>query len=146
MMVIFMVFTISQNVVAPRLGLTYQTHMPGQPIARAVDEEWRRHFHGQVPIVASDEMFLMASVSWYVQGRPTTCMLVGDHETPWAEDRELNQNGGVIVWHARAGHDEMPPNLRERFPQAVAVAPVEAPYHTASRVMRVGVALVPPSQ
>lgn len=142
--ILFMAFTIGQNLLAPRFGLIYQTHHPYQPIALAVDKEWRRNFQGPVPIIASDNMFLMASVSWYTPGRPTTSMLKGKHETPWAEDPELNQKGGVILWHIVDGRDEMPANLRERFPRAIIVAPVEEHYHSANKVMRVGVALVPP--
>jgi hypothetical protein len=144
--ILFMGFTIVQNRVAPHFDLTYQTHLPGQPIAQAVDERWRQLFDSNVPIVASEDMFLTTSVCWYVKGRPASCMLTGHHETPWAEDEELNTRGGVILWDAKVDQGELPAELQKRFPRAFTTLPVDVHFHMVPNVpLRFGVAIVPPS-
>jgi 4-amino-4-deoxy-L-arabinose transferase-like glycosyltransferase len=144
---LFLVFTAGYNLLAPTLaGHLSQTHFPGKPLARLVERQCRQRFGRPLPIVASGNYFMGSSVCWYVDGRPAMCMLERPGATPWARDEDLNAWGGVILWDAGRKGDALPALFRERFPGAVALSPVELPYHAAAclQPLRIGIAFVAP--
>jgi hypothetical protein len=129
------------------LGKACQSHFPGEAIAAKVAQEWSSSQSEPLTIIASDELFLGCSVSWYSEGRPATCMLVGRNETPWATDNDLNRRGGVILWHAYTGDNRLPECYQKRFPTAQSRPLIVVTPNRGSNLppRRIGMAIVPPA-
>lgn len=141
----FMAYFVVTNLNGPGFGHVAQTHLPGRAVAAQVAREWAASHAGPIPIIASDDMFLGCSVCWYSAGRPASCCLVGDNETPWATDDDLNRQGGVIVWLAWSDDPRLPEPYRNRFPTAQPRPLVEVPINRGATLppRRFGIAIVP---
>jgi hypothetical protein len=65
----------------------------------------------------------------------------------WADDDDLNQKGGMIVWERSDDNGDLPDDLRSRFPKAEVLPEIlELPYKTSAKIppLRIGIAIVPP--
>jgi hypothetical protein len=64
----------------------------------------------------------------------------------WTSDDDLQRRGGILLWDAARWGDDVPADLRPRYPSARPLAPVVLPYHYASRrpPARIGLALIVP--
>src|SRR5262249_1820885 len=126
-------------------GKTLRIHFPGKPLAERLERTWQERYGQPIPIVASSDNFMGNSVAWYISGRPLVYLPYSPAETPRVGDRDLNNEGGVIVWDAGQG-EALPASFRSRFPTARSLVPVSIPYHAGWRLPppRVGIALVPP--
>jgi hypothetical protein len=143
---LFLTAMVVRNLLGPTLGgRASRVHFPGQPLAEQVDRSWHQRYGQPIPIVASNDGFMVDCVSWYLPGRPLVFMPDFPEETPAVAARDLNKQGGVILWDVARG-DELPESLKARFPSARKLAPLSVPYHAGRRLppLRVGIGLVPP--
>ena len=62
-----------------------------------------------------------------------------------ADQDPIRRRGGVLLWDAGTFGDDLPPGLRERFPEASVRTPLRLPFASGPRVLRVGYAVVPPA-
>ena len=143
----FLAAMVARNLFGPMLGgRPTRVHFPGGPLAEQVDRIWKQRYGESIPIVVSNDGFMVDSVSWYLPGRPPVFMPDLPQETPGVTDTELNTKGGVVLWNLETG-EELSRSFRARFPSARRLEPVSIPYHLSWRLppLRVGIALVPPS-
>ncbi len=152
-LVCFIAFTIGRNVFLPSVtGKPLRIHFPGRPLADAVTQAWMRRFDQPLALVGG-EPWIAGNICAYAPQRPSLyssgvydTVRMDSRTTPWASDAELQTRGGVLVWNAAAMGDNLPAELRSRFPNAISEQPMTLPYQCRKAVppARIGVAFVPP--
>jgi hypothetical protein len=103
---------------------------------------WQKHFSVQCPYIGGDAI-LPGYTAHTMSVRPSVIMPQGT----WADDDDLNQKGGMIVWERKDETNDMPEYLRQRFPQAEVLPDTpEIPYKVGktTHVLKIGIAIVPP--
>jgi 4-amino-4-deoxy-L-arabinose transferase-like glycosyltransferase len=141
------------NLLSPSLReRTARIHFPGRPLAEAVERRWAARARGPLPIVAGN-WWLAGNVSLYGTGRAAvfgSATFDGHVPDPrgvdWTNDHDLERRGAILLWDAGRWGDDVPLDLRRRYPAAEGLAPVSLPYHYARRLppARVGLALIAP--
>jgi hypothetical protein len=147
-------FVVVKQVVVPWATHRHdRPHFPGKALARAVGERWHAR-HAAPFAVSAGDGWRAGLVCVYSAHRPVLysngAMDVLEFDgavCPWTGDDDLNRRGGVIVWDAYRHGDDLPADLRARFPRAIVEPPVVLPYeHPGITVpARTGLALVLPA-
>jgi 4-amino-4-deoxy-L-arabinose transferase-like glycosyltransferase len=129
-----------------------RVHFPGKLLADEVARTWDQQCPRPFPIVGG-EPWLAGNIGCYARHRPSVyssgemgSLLMNPHTAPWIHDDDLRDRGGVLVWDAAARGDDLPPELRERFPTARVQPPIVLPYQCLHvlRPTRTGIAFVLP--
>lgn len=123
---------------------------PAEELAAEVNETWDKHMgdHPLPTISSDDESLLVWQAGVYHEDRPeVNAPSLGT----WCSDEEAAGRGGVVLWEYRAEYapDEVPPHIRERFPQAVFAETVEVRHYQRSpniRPLKIGLALLYPPE
>lgn len=118
---------------------------PGRRLAAEVQQRWRRHAEGPLPLVGGD-WWPAANAGFYLPSTVPVYPQLDPSYAPWTGDAELASRGGVILWQIPLRSDTRPAEWLQRFPQAVVEPPIVIPHEKAPGVepLRVGVAIVPP--
>jgi hypothetical protein len=116
---------------------------PMRKLGVTCEQIWRSRVSGDCPCFVSGNNWTLTGISNFMSNRPATIIPQGT----WADDDDLNQKGGMIVWERMDETMDMPDDLRRRFPQAEVLpeAP-EIPYQVGSKshVLKICIAIVPP--
>ncbi len=150
---LFVSIALAKNYLEPALShRPGRIHFPGKQLAAEVTRVWKDYCDEPFPIVAG-ECWLAGNISCYAAHHPSmySSGIVGypimdARVTPWTSDEDLRVRGGVLVWDASRSGEGIPPELRERFPNArlqpLLILPYQCPQQVAPA--RIGVALVVP--
>jgi len=128
------------------LGLQHPKHYrPMHALGTVCEQLWCSHVsNAQCPYIAGDDLLLVGHVAHAMPLRPSVIMPQGT----WADDSDLNNKGGMIVWEIKNGERAMPESLHSRFSKAkVLLETPELPYKVGNKVLtlKLGIAIVPPS-
>jgi 4-amino-4-deoxy-L-arabinose transferase-like glycosyltransferase len=122
--------------------LRAEFYLPARELAAECDRIWYKHYSDSPPYMAGDLM-LSSHAAHFMLVRPSVIMPQGT----WADDNDLNQKGGMIVWERIDETKDMPEHIRQRFPNAWVLPEIlELPYKTRANIppLKIGVAIVPP--
>jgi len=146
-------FCMGRNLFLPYLThRPTRIHFPGKLLAKEINQRWSFHCNKPFEIVAG-EAWRAGNVSVYSLQRPmfyssgvTGYLLFEPQFSPWTSDQDFSTRGGIIVWDANELGDELTPDVRLRFPQAVVQAPILLPFLTGAKVRpeRTGLAFIFP--
>jgi hypothetical protein len=121
---------------------------PGRDLARHVDDAWTRECDGPCPYLAgsTDARHLCWAAGTFSRHQPH---VVDPGLGQWARDEDVNARGGVVLWRGDSSEDgdDMPADVRRRFPRARSGGTVELPYlmrNPDTPRLRVGIAIVAP--
>ena len=117
-------------------------YQPTRELGITCEQIWHARFPGiNCPyIVASDDR-LSGHAAYAMTVRPSVII----PQATWANDDDLNQKGGLLVWEKNVVGDDMPEYLRYRFPKAeILPESSELSYKVGSKVQmqRLGFAIV----
>jgi hypothetical protein len=119
-------------------------YLPMQALGKTTEQLWYSNVPDvRCPYIAGDNFVLFGHTAHAMSVRPSVILPQGT----WANDDNLNQKGGMIVWED--DNDGMPESLRHRFPTAdVLPEAPELPYKIGNetRTLKIGVAIVPPTK
>jgi hypothetical protein len=119
-------------------------HIPMRELGAACDQLWRTHVPAtRCPYIAGNNFLLFGHAAHAMSVRPSVIMPQGT----WADDGDLNQKGGLIVWERTGNENEMPEKLRQRFPKAEVLPEAPELHYKAgvkNRTLKLGIAIVPP--
>ena len=118
---------------------------PSKELGTTCEQLWHSRFPDvNCPYISGDDFILTAHVAHFMPVRPIVIMGWGT----WASNDDLNQKGGMIVWERDDDENNLPESLRQRFPNAEVLpeAP-DLPYKVGreTRMLKIGIAIVPPS-
>jgi hypothetical protein len=136
---------VTRNWAAPYLtGHASRIHFPGEAVAASVDQMWKQRIPTTVPVVAGPWWF---TGNYGLYGDAQT-QLYGEFDTtvsPWTNDEELRQRGGIVIWED--GKDRLPDDFLQRFPSAQRLPTTEIPYLTQAAIppLRMAAYFVPPA-
>jgi hypothetical protein len=121
---------------------------PGHAIADYVTAQWVKRYGTPLPIVGGDS-WLAENVSFYSPDRPDVYLDLDPKRSPWTNDEEFKQRGGVIIWiwHAPTDETALPYRWRTRFPGASVQPGASFAWQTSAAVppLQIAWALVPPA-
>lgn len=136
------------NELGPYLrGKPHRIHFPGRQLAADIQQIWSRRHRGQVPYVGGP-WWMASNAAFYLPGRPQVYGDLDATESPWVNDEQFRQQGGVILWPLDQPTGINEQKLRQRFPNMRIERPIVVPYQTDASVpqLRVGVAIVEPDE
>ena len=148
--VIFLTFTVQIVIIAGWLLMTFYSekqislvYYPMRALGTTCDQLWQTHSSNHCPYIAGDDDNLIGFVAYSMPVRPCVILPQGT----WANDNDLNQKGGMIVYERNSNEEEMPEYLRRRFPKAeVLPEKPELPYKVGNKIytLKIGIAIVAP--
>lgn len=122
---------------------------PGAALAARIDAIWEREGVGPCRYLAGRDIDQHAcwAVGTFSRHQPH---VIDPELGRWARDDDMNDHGGVVLWAqpADAAPDDIPADVRSRFPDARFRGLVELPYmmlHPDVQPVRMGVAVVVPT-
>lgn len=153
---IVMAFSLSVMalIIATRLGPPWMTHeskhaiFPGKEIAVWLTEQWRARYHRPLAYVAG-EHWLSGSVAFYSKDQPTAYFYWNPSISFWIDETDVKKQGALFIWNAQKYGEQLPAELRARFPRIETVlvkafpAPVPALLNPVPPTL-LGVAFLPP--
>ncbi len=145
-----------------------RVHCPGQLLAEEITSRYRQRF-GVAPAIIAGDWWLAGNVACHASPRP---MVYASREpayvgldlsrdrgdprrflspdpaaSPWTNDADFRQRGGVLLWDATTYGEDLPPWLADRFPEAQNQKALAPRYLGGSSArLRVGWALLPPAR
>jgi len=121
-------------------------YFPSQALGKECHRLWHSRFPDfDCPYIAGNDHILFGHAAHFMPVRPSVLLPLGT----WANDDDLNNKGGMIVWEREGGDREMPEPLRFRFPKAEVLPETpELPYQTRKHIppLKIGIAVVPPPE
>jgi hypothetical protein len=142
---------IIQSVASPYLmGTARQMHFPMRELGVECDRIWYSRFDTPCHYVTG-EWKIAGNAAVAMRDRPSVHFYFSGLDNPsaiptgtWSTDEDVNQKGGIILWHAS---EQTPDWVHLRFPRAKVLSEIlELPFNTRANVppLRIGIALVPP--
>ena len=127
-------------------GHVSRGHFPGQAIANYVTTQWVRRYGTPLPIVGGDT-WLADNVGFYSPDRPDVYAELDPRKSPWTNDEEFKQRGGIIIWYALTYETALPYRWRTRFPGAAVQPGASFAWQTSAAVppVQIAWAIVPPA-
>jgi hypothetical protein len=119
---------------------------PGHAIADHVTAQWVKRYGTPLPIVGGDS-WLAENVSFYSPDRPDVYLDLDPKRSPWTNDEQFKQRGGVIIWNAHTDGTALPYRWRTRFPGTSVQPWASFAWQTSAAVppLQIAWALVPPA-
>lgn len=122
------------------------TYMPGKNIANSLTEQWHQRYQSKLNYVAGSH-YLLVYISAYSKDKPVPYFDWDKKQSDWIDEKAMRQQGAIFTWYITNPKDQhMPKEIKQRFPQAIEVAPQTYPQLTGAKVAPViiGVAFLPP--
>jgi len=119
-------------------------YYPIRELGATCEQLWHSRFPDQnCPYVAGNDDKLVGHVIHTMTGKPKPILPPNTR----ANDDDLNQKGGMVVWERHDAGNDFPESLRQRFPRAEVLPEMpEFPNKTVAKIppLRIGIAIVPP--
>jgi 4-amino-4-deoxy-L-arabinose transferase-like glycosyltransferase len=124
-------------------GRPLRVDFPGERLARRVETLWSDRTESPLRHVGGD-WWIAGNINVYHPARPSVFVGLNARYSPWVDDRMLMRNGGVLVWDPKHVEDDFERELRERFPDAEILDPIELAWNKAPELepLRVSVAII----
>ena len=128
-------------------GRPSRIHFPGRELARSIETSWEREYREELTLIGGD-WWLAGNAAFYSKWRPTVYAEMDSKISPWANDDEFKQKGGVIVWQKSETGEKIASDWLKRFPDARIESPLQLSYHTLGKsfTVEIGVATIPMSR
>jgi hypothetical protein len=118
---------------------------PASAMGRFFTDTFQRRVGRPLAIVAGDTgiAYLTAVSS---PDRPRVFSPANPERTPWLSERDVREQGAIVMWPLADPTGEPPPAIRARFPEIVAEVPqsFERPVQGMLPTLRIGWALIRP--
>lgn len=137
---------VGRNSVLPHFrGKASRIHFPGRQLAQKVDELYHQQT-GFYPKIIGGPWWEASNVAFYGHAAATVFADLDESISPWTSDRELNEQGGAIVWIRSDSDVEYRDSIQKRFQNVHFAEPLELPNQTSAplETVRFGVAIVSP--
>jgi len=153
-MVLMATLTAVRDVASPYIrGKPSRIHFPGQAVARHVETTWYSRYSIPCQHLAG-EWWISGNVATYGNDDPEVfCYSSPDRFgrkgrilSTWAEQEDINHEGGICLWDADHYPQGVPPWLLELYPTAEIQPIISFPYSTGAKIppLKLGMAIVPP--
>ncbi len=99
-----------------KAGNQSSANYPGVMMARNLTQQWHQAYHTRLEYVAGPR-WIAGNVAFYSTDDPTVYIDWNPKVSPWINEEQLKQKGGVFVWEVTKGMQELPTTLLQRFPK-----------------------------
>ncbi|TWT57837.1 hypothetical protein KOR42_12040 [Thalassoglobus neptunius] len=125
---------LGRNLVVPHFrDHGSRVHFPGKALATVARDAYEAEV-GEAPKVIGGPWWDAANVAVLGDQRATVFANLDPSISPWASDQFLKENGGVIVWQPKLIRGSYAAEVRERFPKAIFIDPVELDWETPAKL------------
>jgi 4-amino-4-deoxy-L-arabinose transferase-like glycosyltransferase len=120
-------------------------HYPGSATAQALTRAWRETT-GQPLRFVIGTTWTAGNLAFYSADRPAVFIDANPKASPWIDQEQLIERGGLIVWRADRRGDKLPNDFATKFPSALVRPPMNFAWQTSADIapLRLGWAIVPP--
>ena len=117
---------------------------PGKRLAMQVERIWSDRKDAPLKHVGGNA-WVAANVSVYHPLRPSVFAELDENLSPWVDDQAWRRDGGVVLWDVEQFGDIYARRVRERFPSAEFLPPLELAWEKMPHrsPLRIGIAVVP---
>jgi 4-amino-4-deoxy-L-arabinose transferase-like glycosyltransferase len=128
------------------LAVDLETGRPAAAMADFFTDSFHRRTGRKLRIVAGD-IDNAGLVSAYSPDRPSLYLVDAPERTPWVSDKDMRENGAIIMWPSSDTAGTPPPAITARFPDLVPEVPrsFERPVQGRLPLLRIGWALIRPA-
>jgi 4-amino-4-deoxy-L-arabinose transferase-like glycosyltransferase len=144
---VVVVILITKNVASPYVRhKPSRVHFPGNQLAAVIERQWKNH---------TDQPLSVVTGPWWPAANAGLCLdgpvqiydFIYPEGSPWASDKVLRKQGGIIVWEIDGDGARCEQQVRFRFPDAKILPPFALAWQTGADIppARFGLAIVLPS-
>jgi 4-amino-4-deoxy-L-arabinose transferase-like glycosyltransferase len=99
--------------------------LPTQQIALSLSTLWKTHYNTPLPFLAGSH-YLVTGLIPYMTDKPIPYLSWDAADSPWINEKELHQQGGLFIWDASKcytwdkqskDHTHLPNDVLQRFPK-----------------------------
>jgi 4-amino-4-deoxy-L-arabinose transferase-like glycosyltransferase len=121
-------------------------HFPGRALAAEMDRLWSASFDRPLRVVIGPTLEA-GSAAHYSAFSPAVRVNDDEAASPWASAALVGKVGAAVIWDASRSGDDIPADIRGRWPTAYVLDIVELPHQTGAAVppARLGIAAIPPA-
>lgn len=141
---VFVAGLAARNQFGSRLtGRALRVDFPGEKLAGRVETLWAARTEAPLKHVGGD-WWMAGNINVYHPARPSVYVGLNAAYSPWVNERILLSEGGVLVWDPKRVEQDFERELRERFPTAEVLDPIELAWGNTPELepLRVGVAII----
>jgi hypothetical protein len=91
---------------------TSSANFPGAELAKTLTADWQQSFHQPLSYVAGSR-WLSGNLAFYSADHPRVYINWNQKLSPWIQETELRQKGGIFIWEK---NEIIPEDLAKRFP------------------------------
>ena len=107
----------ARNVFGPTLrDKLSRVHFPGSELAQVVNAKWNQRYSYPLPAVGG-RLFTAGCVGVYSKNHVDVFGSMSESASPWIDDQQMQQSGGVIVWEKGSDDGELRESWLSRFEQ-----------------------------
>jgi 4-amino-4-deoxy-L-arabinose transferase-like glycosyltransferase len=128
------------------LAVDLETGRPATAMAEFFTDSFHRRTGRPLRVVAGD-IDNAGLVAAYSPDRPSLYLVGAPERTPWASDKDMREQGGIVIWPSADTAGTPPAAITARFPDLVPEVPrsFERPVQGRLPLLRLGWALIRPS-
>jgi 4-amino-4-deoxy-L-arabinose transferase-like glycosyltransferase len=123
-----------------------RANFPGRMIATRLTREW--HSTYQMPLFyVAGSAWLAGNVAYYSSDHPSVLINANKNESPWINEAELRQKGGIFIWEP-AKTQLLTPELLSHFPRLAEVRILHFKWwrYANAEPVTIAIAMLPPEQ
>jgi 4-amino-4-deoxy-L-arabinose transferase-like glycosyltransferase len=126
--------------------------LPNRQIALSLSKLWREKYHIPLPFLAGSN-YLVTGVIPYMRDNPTPYLNWKPEDSPWINEKELHQQGGLFIWDEGGyytwdkesmAHTHLPKMILERFPKLKRIPDYIFYRLSDNQPVVIGIAILPP--
>jgi len=139
--------TLAAVAVGPwTLAVDLETGRPAAAMAEFFTDSFHRRTGRPFRVVAGD-IDNAGLVAAYSPDRPSLYLIGAPERTPWVSDKEMREQGGIVIWPSADTAGTPPAGLMARFPDLVPELPrsFERPVQGRLPLLRLGWAVIRPA-
>ena len=128
------------------LAVDLETGRPAAAMGDFFTDSFHRRTGRPLRFVAGD-LDNAGLVAAYSPDRPSLYLVGAPERTPWVADKDLRENGAIVIWPSADTAGTPPPAITARFPDLVPEVPrsFERPVQGRLPLLRIGWALIRPN-
>jgi hypothetical protein len=128
------------------IAIDLETGRPAAAMAEFFTDSFHRRTGRPLRIVAGD-LDNAGFVAAFSPDRPSLYLLGAPERTPWVAEKDMRENGAILIWPSADTAGTPPPAIAARFPDLVPEVPrsFERPVQGRLPLLRIGWALIRPA-
>ena len=128
--------------------------LPNQKIAQSLSELWQKHSPTPLPFLAGSH-YLVTGIVPYMVDKPIPYLSWESVDSPWVNEKELHQQGGLFIWDEGGyytwdkqslNHTHIPESVLKRFPKLKIISDLTINRLSDNQPIVIGVAILLPEQ